>query len=89
MRCTLLDEYALLDLKKMSTRSMLYPFERAVLSIHESLTHFVHSLNPLVVLKELQDEEDNASVDEAVSTDENDDIEANVIESPHDRIYRN
>ena len=56
--------------------SILDPFGQAVLSIHESLTLFIYNLNPVQVLRELQEEEDASVVMEAESTDE--DIEANV-----------
>lgn len=59
---------------------MFSPFEHALLSAHDALSHFIYNFNPLVVLRDLQHEEENVSrVKESVSTDE-EDIEANLEE---------
>lgn len=74
--------------KKMSTQAVLDPFGRAVLSIHEGLTHLVYNFNPVAVLRELQDEDVAGTLDEGASTDE-DDIEANVAASDDEREAEN
>lgn len=59
---------------------MFSPFEHAILSAHDALSHFIYNFNPMVVLRELQHEEENVPrVEESVSTDE-EDIEANLEE---------
>ena len=61
----------------MSRQSILYPFELAILQVHETLTQFIHTFNPVNVLREFEDEEVNeTTMQETVNTSDDDDIEA-------------